>query len=411
MVETRKKYKKVEKLRNFQNSPKTFPKTLFDHVLHDYFDGKKLCPVHPGDSKKFHRNRKEFKFSKMSKNVSKIVQTCFDVIFSRFFGQCTLEGRDVEKFQRNAKTSQNSRYPNTFPKVFKQVLDLFWGFFSKKKCPVHTEGSKLGTIRKKKSKTIWNFKSVQKRSLECPNMFWGDFIEIFCSVHPGGSRSRKISKNGKKIKFSKSRKTFPKVSKFVLRWLFSNFSRPVHPGDQKFEKRIEKIWIPKIIQNVLKSFQTSFELVLRYFSENVLPSAPWRVETWKNTRKMEKLSFFFQNAQKRSPKRSNTFWTCFEVVFSVKKFHQCTLDGRKLEKFEKKSKKIWNLKSVQKRSWKCPNKFWNCFEVIFSEKHAQCTLQSQNLEKHQKTGKTFKFSKCPKKVPKSNQTCFELVSR
>ena len=104
---------------------------------------KKLCPVHPGHSKKFHRNRKEFKFSKMSKNVSKIVQTCFDVIFSRFFGQCTLEGREVEKFQRNAKTSQISRYPNTFPKVSKQVLNLFWGFFSKKKCPVHPGGSKL----------------------------------------------------------------------------------------------------------------------------------------------------------------------------------------------------------------------------------------------------------------------------
>ena len=154
VVETRKIYKKVEKLRNFQISPKTFPKTLFDHVLLDYFDGKKLCPVNPGDSKKFHRNGKEFYFSKMSKNVSKIVQTCFDVIFSKFFGQCTLEGREVEKFQRNAKTSQNSRYPNTFPKVSKQVLNLFWGFFSKKKCPVHPGGSKLGKIRKKNRKNL-----------------------------------------------------------------------------------------------------------------------------------------------------------------------------------------------------------------------------------------------------------------
>ena len=144
VVETRKKHKKVEKLRNFKNSPRTFPKTLFKHVLFDYFDGKNLCPVHPGDSKKFHRNGKEFNFSKISKNVSKIVQTCFDVIFSNFFGQCTLEGREVEKFQRNAKTSQNSRYPNTFPKVSKQVLNLFWGFFSKKKSPVHPGGSKLG---------------------------------------------------------------------------------------------------------------------------------------------------------------------------------------------------------------------------------------------------------------------------
>ena len=142
------KIQKVEKLRNFQISPRTFPKTLFKHVLLDYFDGKNLCPVHPGDSKKFHRNGKEFNFSKMSKNVSKIVQTCFDVIFSKFFGQCTLEGREVEKFQRNAKTSQKSRYPNTFPKVSKQVLNLFWGFFSKKGAQCTLEGRNLKKLKK-----------------------------------------------------------------------------------------------------------------------------------------------------------------------------------------------------------------------------------------------------------------------
>ena len=79
----------------------------------------------------------------MSKNVSKIVQTCFDVIFSKFFGQCTLEGREVEKFQRNAKTSQNSRYPNTFPKVSKQVLNLFWGFSRKNSAQSTLEGRNL----------------------------------------------------------------------------------------------------------------------------------------------------------------------------------------------------------------------------------------------------------------------------
>ena len=149
-------------------------------------------------------NGKEFNFSKMSKNVSKIVQTSFDVIFSRFFGQCTLEGREVEKFQRNAKNSQNSRYPNTFPKVSKQVLNLFWGFFSKKKCPVHPGGSKLGTIRKK----IENNLKIKK----CP-------------------------------------KTLLRVTKQVLRWFYRNF----------------------------------------------LFSAPWRVETWKKFKKLEKLSIF-QNA-------------------------------------------------------------------------------------------------------------------
>ena len=175
VVETRKKHKKVEKLRNFQNSPRTFPKTLFKHVLFEYFDGKNLCPVHPGDSKKFHRNGKEFNFSKMSKNVSKIVQTCFDVIFSKFFGQCTLEGRDVEKFQKNAKTSQNSRYPNTFPKVSKQVLNLFWGFFSKKSAQCTLEGRNLKKLKKNWKTLVFFFKmtkifpkSVQTRFQQAP---------------------------------------------------------------------------------------------------------------------------------------------------------------------------------------------------------------------------------------------------
>ena len=45
------------------------------------------------------------------------------------------------------------------------------------------------------------------------------------------------------------------------------------------------------------------------------------------------------------------------------------------------------------------------------EKIAQCTLECRNLEKFQKTGKNFNFSKCPKNVPKSNQTCLEHASR
>ena len=179
VVETRKKHKKVEKLRNFQNSPRTFPRTLFKHVLLDYFDGKNLCPVHPGDSKKFHRNGKEFNFSKMSKNFSKIVQTCFDVIFSKFLGQCTLEGREVEKFQRNAKTSQNSRYPNTFPKVSKQVLNFFWGFFSKKSAQCTLEGRNLEKL-KKNWKTLVFFskwpKSFPKVFKHVFNMLWGSFF-------------------------------------------------------------------------------------------------------------------------------------------------------------------------------------------------------------------------------------------
>ena len=36
-------------------------------------------------------------------------------------------------------------------------------------------------------------------------------------------------------------------------------------------------------------------------------------------------------------------------IFLAKFFAQCTLEGRNLEQFEKKSETIWKLKSVQKR--------------------------------------------------------------
>ena len=186
----------------------------------------------------------------MSKNDPKSVQTNFKLVLRKFSRKklpCAPWNVQTGKNFKKLENFQFSKCPNTFPKVFKLVFNMLREFFQVKKLAQYTlEG-----------KEIEKFQKMEK-------------------------------------KISKSRKTFPKVSKFLLRWFFPNFSWPVQPGDQKFEKRIEKIWIPKIIQNVLKSFQTSFELVLRYFSENVLPSAPWRVETWKNTRKMEKLSFFFK---------------------------------------------------------------------------------------------------------------------
>ena len=262
-----------------------------------------------------------------------------------------------------------SKWPKSFPKVFKLVFNMLRGIFS---------GKKIGP------------------------------------VHPGGSRSRKISKKWKKIKFSKPRKTFPKVSKFVLSWLFSNFSRPVHPGDQKFEKKSKKFEFLKVSKNVLKSFQTNFELVLRYFSEKNFAQCTLEGRNMEKHQKNGKTFIFFQNAQKRSPKRSNTFWTCFEVVFSVKKFDQCTLDGRNLEKFEKKIEKKLKFqkcpKTFLKVSKQVPNLFWGIFREKF---FAQCTLEGRNLEKFKKNGKTFIFLQkaqiSSQKGSNAFWTCFEVV--
>ena len=156
----------------------------------------------------------------MSKNVLKSFQTSFELVLRYFseknFAQCTLEGRNMEKHQKNGKTFiYFSKCPKMFAEKLKQVLIMLRGSFSGKKIwPVHPRWSKLGKFRKKNRK--------------------------------------------------------------------------------KFE-------ISKVSKNVPESVQTSFEIVLRWFFGKNMPSAPWRVKTWKNTRKLENLSIF-QNAQKTFPK-------------------------------------------------------------------------------------------------------------
>ena len=78
--------KKNKKFSNFQKGPKTFPKAS-KHVLNmfrdDFFEKKIFCPVHQEgrDFEKNQKNQKIFKFSKMSKNVPKSVQTCFEQVW------------------------------------------------------------------------------------------------------------------------------------------------------------------------------------------------------------------------------------------------------------------------------------------------------------------------------------------
>ena len=135
---------------------------------------------------------------------------------------------------------------------------------------------------------------------------------------------------------------------------------------------------------------------------------------------------FSQYDQNLSQKCSNTFSTCFDVVFLVKKIDQFTLEGRNLEQFEKKiennlkfqkcpktflrvSKHVlrwfyrnflfsapWrveksknfkkiekklNFQNPEKRFQKCPNLFWGDFFRIFLD---QCTLEIKNSKKNRK---------------------------
>ena len=144
VVETRKKYKKVEKLRNFQNSPKTFPKTLFEHVLLDYFDGKKLHPVNPGDSKKSTRIEKTSNFQKCPKTFPRLSKHVLMWFFRDFLASAPWRVETSKNFKEMQKLLKIQDTQTRFQKCPNKFWTCFEVFSRKKKCPVHPGGSKLG---------------------------------------------------------------------------------------------------------------------------------------------------------------------------------------------------------------------------------------------------------------------------
>ena len=241
-----------------KNVPKNIVWACFDW----FFRRRKALPSAPWRLKKILENRKTFNFSKMSKTDTKSVQTSFEVIFSKFFIQCTLEGREVEKHRTN----------------------------------------------------------------------------------------------GGKFKFSKSR-TFLKVSKFVLRWFFSEFLMTSAPGRSKLVKIRKKIEKNLKFQKSPKTFLKVSKQVSRWFFWVFLFIAPWRVEKSKNIKKMEKNSNF-QNPENVSKRVQ----ICFEVTF---------------------------------------------FQISYD----QCTLEIKTCKNSRRNIKKFEFSETSKNVPKIVQTSFQLVLR
>ena len=184
----------------------------------------------------------------------------------------------------------------------KQILNLFWGNFLGKICPVHPGRSKLGKTSKNWKTFIFS---------KCPNTFPKVFKHVFNMlrgifsgkkirpVHPGGSRNRKISKKKwKKIQIFKIPKNVSKSVQICFEVIFSELFLTSATWRSKLveiRKKSKKIEFLKVSKNVLKSFSNKcwncFEV---FFWKKILPSARWRVETWKKVRKMEKLSFFFK---------------------------------------------------------------------------------------------------------------------
>ena len=150
------------------------------------------------------------------------------IFLEKKFAQCTLEGRNLGKFEKKIdKNLKFQKCPKTVLKVSKQILNLFWGNFLGKNCPVHPGRSKLG--KTSKNWKTFNFQNAQIRSQKCSNLFSTCFEVIFPVkkirlVHPEWSRNRKISKkNEKNSIFQNPEKRFQKCPNFFWGDFFRTF--------------------------------------------------------------------------------------------------------------------------------------------------------------------------------------------
>ena len=149
-VESSKIFKKIKNFSKLQKCPKSFPK-VSKRVLNMFwgdFSEKVFLLTVPWRVEL----SKIFKNPKKPKIVPKNVQTCFEYVLGRFFrksffAQCSLEGRVVEKFQKNQKFSKIQKCPKSLSKVSKRVLNMFWvNFFEKVYLPCvpwRVESSKI----------------------------------------------------------------------------------------------------------------------------------------------------------------------------------------------------------------------------------------------------------------------------
>ena len=143
----------------------------------------------------------------MPQSVPKSIHTCFRVIFlTKFYAQCSMEGRVFENFQ--FFFSKIQKRPKSFPKESKHVFIVIWDNFTEKflsSFPLKVESSKFFKKIRKISKFQKRLKSFPKVSKRVLNLFWAKFCEnFFCSVFRGGSRFRKFSKKLKNFQNSKN---------------------------------------------------------------------------------------------------------------------------------------------------------------------------------------------------------------
>ena len=386
-VESSKIFKKIKKVSKCpKKMPKIVPKnvqTCFEHVLRCFekkvlpsvFE-KKIFPKMPSVPwrvefhRKFSKNQKtSFKIPKMPKIVPKSVQTCFEDVLGWFFRKIFLPSvpwrvESSKIFKKIKKVSKFQKCPKSSPKVSKRNFSKSNSKFQKK-----------------------TFSKMSKRVL---NMFWGDFFEkkILPSV-PWRVESPKIFEKIKKIsKFQKCPK-FPKSVQTCSEKLFAQCSM-VGRVFENFQKKSKRFQNSKNARNRSKKcpnvFWTSLGVI--FSKGRVIENCP-------------------KSFQKVSKRVLNKFRGDFFEKFFCPVFH----GGSSHRKLSNKSKNFQNSKNAQNRSQKCPNVFWTCFRGDFFEKKnfAQCSMEGRVSENFQKIKKISKFQKCPKSFPKSVQTCFEDV--
>ena len=343
----------------------------------------------------------------MSKNVPNSVQTCYHVIF---WSHHALQGQKLEK-ENKIEVLKFQKCPKTFLKVSKQVLNLFWGNFRRKKMPSAPRNVETWNNFKKLEK-LSHFQNAQKRSQKQSDMFWKCFEEIF-SV--------------------KLLLTAP--------WRF----------ERRKMENMENFNISKVSETVPNSVQISSELVLRYFFRKEMASTHWRVATWKTSKKNRKEIQIFRNVQKRTQQCSNMlrgdfFWNHHalqgrkmeknERKIGLLKFEKCPKTFLKVSKLVlnlfwgnflgkkvpsaprnvktwnnfKKLEKLSHFENDQKRSQKQSNMFWTCFEEFFWQNCCSVHPGGSREEKMENM-ESFNISKMSKTVPNSVQTCSELVLR
>ena len=115
----------------------------------------------------------------------------------------------------------------------------------------------------------------------------------------------------------------------------------------------------------------------------------------------------FQKCPKVFPKVSKRVLNMFRGKFFEKFYAQCSMEGRVFENFQKKY--FQNSKNAQNRSQKYPNVFWTCSGANFSKIFCPVFHGVSNLRKFSKKSKKIsKFKKRPKSFPKESK-CVLIV--